>query len=107
MIDAKSTLTYTDGANFPDTLTVNATGAGTGDGTELVKALMDQFLGGFYSLMDAAGLTPDSLTEAPGTSQIVESVQRLSKPRRFQASSDESQTASTLPAWMVYAGKEG
>lgn len=78
MVDFKSSLTNTDGANYPDTLTVNATGAGTGDGTELVKILMDQFVGGFYALMDAAGLTPDSVTEAPDTSQILDSVRKIS-----------------------------
>lgn len=77
MVDFKTVLVNTDGANFPDTLTINSTGAGVGDGTELVKILMDQFVGSHYALMDEAGLTPNSLTEAPGTSQIVESVRRI------------------------------
>lgn len=77
MVNFKDVLGNTDGVDFPNTLTVNATGAGTGDGTEMVKILFDQIFGLCYSLMDSAGLTPDSLTEAPGTSQIVESVQRI------------------------------
>ncbi|KPK92400.1 hypothetical protein AMJ80_06665 [bacterium SM23_31] len=78
MINYLSTFTYTNGAAFPDTLSINATGAGTADGTEIIKALIDDIWGGRYALMDAAGLTPDAVTEAPGTSQLLDAIRKIS-----------------------------
>jgi len=78
LINYKTTFTYTNGVNFPNTKTVNATGAGTADGTELVKAFGDNIWGITQALLDAAGLTPDSVTEAPGTSQILDAIRKIS-----------------------------
>jgi hypothetical protein len=77
MIDYLAAFVNTNGQPFPLTLAVNATGAGSGDGTEVVKLLLDQAIGSQYALLDAAGLTPDSVTEAPGTSQILEAMRRI------------------------------
>lgn len=78
MIDYFSSFTYTNGAAFPNTLSVNATGAGTGDGTEIIKLLVDDIWGARQALMDAAGLTPDSVTEAPSTSQLLDAIRKIS-----------------------------
>lgn len=77
MIDYYSSFVYTNGLTFPDTLAINATGAGTGDGTEIVKILIDDLWGARQALMDAAGLVPDSVTEAPDTSQLLEAIRKI------------------------------
>lgn len=77
MIDYYSSFVYTNGVVFPDTLAINATGAGTGDGTEIVKILVDDLWGARQALMDAAGLVPDSVTEAPDTSQLLEAIRKI------------------------------
>ena len=81
MIDYLASFTNTNGSAFPDTLAINATGAGTGDGTEFVKLMVDDFWGARQALLDAAGLTPDSVTEAPDTSQLLESIRLIFRPR--------------------------
>ena len=78
MIDYQTSFVYTNGVPFPDTLAINATGAGTGDGTEIVKILVDDLWGARQALMDAAGLVPDSVTEAPDTSQLLEAIRKIS-----------------------------
>ncbi len=78
MIDYLASFTNTDGAAFPNTLGINATGAGAGDGTEFVKLFVDDLWGGRQALMDAAGLTPDSVTEAVDTSQLLEAIRLIS-----------------------------
>lgn len=77
MIDYLASFTNTDGAAFPDTLGINATGAGAGDGTEFVKLMVDDEWGARQALMDAAGLTPDSVTEAIDTSQLLEAIRKI------------------------------
>lgn len=78
MIDYQTSFVYTNGLPYPFTLAINATGAGTGDGTEIVKILVDDLWGARQALMDAAGLTPDSVTEAPDTSQLLEAIRKIS-----------------------------
>ncbi len=78
MIDYLASFTNTDGAAFPNTLGINATGAGAGDGTEFVKLFVDDLWGGRQALLDAAGLTPDSVTEAVDTSQLLEAIRIIS-----------------------------
>lgn len=77
MIDYQTSFVYTNGVPFPNTLAINATGAGTGDGTEIVKILVDDLWGARQALMDAAGLVPDSVTEAPDTSQLLEAIRKI------------------------------
>lgn len=61
---------------FPNTLAINVTTPGAGDGTEYIAAQVNDNWGFHQALMDYAGLTPDSVTEAPGTSQMVEALQK-------------------------------
>jgi hypothetical protein len=62
---------------FPNTLAVNVTTPGAGDGTEFIAAGVNDSWGFHQALMAYADLIPDSVTEAPGTSQMVEAM-RLS-----------------------------
>ena len=75
MIDYVAVFTNTNSLAFPDTLTVNASGPSTDDGTELVKLFGDDIWGARQAVMDYAGLIPDGVSEAPGTSQLVEALQ--------------------------------
>ena len=59
---------------FPDTVAQNVSAPGAGDGTEFVAATVDDTWGFHQALLDYAGLTPDAVTEAPGTSQMVEAL---------------------------------
>jgi hypothetical protein len=59
---------------FPDTVAQNVSVPGAGDGTEFVAATVDDTWGFHQALMDYAGLTPDAVTEAPGTSQMLEAL---------------------------------
>jgi len=74
MIDYDASFTNTNGSAFPDTLAVNVTAPGAGDGTEFVKLMVDDIWGRAQALMDYAGLTPDGVTEAPDTAQILEAI---------------------------------
>lgn len=81
MIILKDAFTFTNGAVFPDTLSVNSTTPTSVDGTEFKKAMIDDEWGARYALLDwankaDAAWVPDDVTEAPGTSQFVESLIR-------------------------------
>lgn len=76
MIDYRTVFTNTDGVAFPNTKAVNVTTPGAGDGTEFIAAGVNDSWGFHQALMDYAGLTPDSVGEAPGTSQMVEAMRR-------------------------------
>jgi len=74
MIDYETGFVNTDGAPFPNTLAINATAPGAGDGTEFVALLVNDIWGRAQAIMDYAGLTPDGVMEAPGTAQIIEAL---------------------------------
>ncbi len=74
MINYFSVFINTNGLAFPNTLAVNASGPSATDGTEFVKAMIDDIWGARQAVMDAAGLVPDGVTEAPGTSQFLEAL---------------------------------
>jgi hypothetical protein len=76
MIDYLASFTYTNLVGFPDTEAVNATGPGATDGTEFVKLMIDDHWGARQAIMNHAGLTPDGVTEADGTAQIIEALQK-------------------------------
>jgi len=76
MINYLSSFTNTNGVAFPDTLGINASGPSATDGTEFVKLFIDDLWGARQALMDYAGLTPDTVTEAPGTAQTIEAIQK-------------------------------
>lgn len=75
MIDYATVLANTSGA-FPNILAVNVSAAGAGDGTEFVAALVNDIWGRAQALMSRAGLTPDGVTEAPDTAQIISAISR-------------------------------
>lgn len=82
MINYLASFANTNGLTFPDTLSVNTSGGGATDGTEVVKLLIDDMWGARQAIMDHAGLTPDTVTEAPGTAQILDALRlgMLGKP---------------------------
>ena len=61
---------------FPDAVAVNASGPSAIDGTEFVKGMIDDEWGARQAIMDYAGLTPDSVSEAAGASQFLEAIQK-------------------------------
>jgi hypothetical protein len=71
---------YTGGP-FPNFSAKNATGAGATDGTEWLKALIDDYLLGWsQALLDHEGLSPDGVAEAAGASQILDAIQNILPP---------------------------
>lgn len=76
-VDSNVAFTNTDGVAFPDNASINATGPSTEDGTEFVKIMIDNYMfGPMQALLDHAGLTPDGVTEAAGTAQMIEVLQK-------------------------------
>jgi hypothetical protein len=76
MIDYRTVFTNTDGVAFPNTKAVNVTTPGAGDGTEFIAAMVNDAWGARQALMDYTNLSPDTVTEAPGTSQMVDALRR-------------------------------
>lgn len=67
--------TYTDGSAFPNTAAVNATGSGTGDGTEFKKQFVDDLWGFMQALLSNTGQTPSNVAETSATSQLMRAIQ--------------------------------
>ncbi len=76
MVDYVAVFTNTDLAAFPLTAAVNASGPSATDGTEFVKLMIDDHWGARQALMNYAGLIPDGVTEADGTAQMIEVLQK-------------------------------
>lgn len=76
MINYLSSFTNTNGISYPGTGFINATSPGATDGTEFVKLFGDDIWLARQAIMTYAGLTPDGVTEAVGTSQFVEALQK-------------------------------
>lgn len=68
---------FTNGLEFPDTLAKKSTTLTSRDGTQMNKSFVDFIWGSTQAIMDRAGITPDGVLEAPGTSQIVESIESI------------------------------
>lgn len=76
-LDASVAFVNTNGAGFPNTESVNASGPTATDGTEFIKAMVDNYMfGPQQAILDYAGLTPDGLAEAAGASQVLEAMQK-------------------------------
>lgn len=76
-IDAFTTFTNTNNVAFPDTESINASGPTATDGTEFVKVMVDNYMfGPQQALLNHAGLIPDGVPEADGTSQELEALKR-------------------------------
>ena len=76
MIIYDASFVNTNGLAFPNTLTINATGPATSDGTEMVKLFGDDLWGRFQAILDYAGLTPNGVSEGPGVSQHIEALKK-------------------------------
>ena len=74
MIDYKTSITNTDNTAFPNTLAVNVSVPGAGDGTEFVALMVNDIWGRAQALLNYAGLTPDGVMEAPNTAQILTAI---------------------------------
>lgn len=75
MIDYAASFTNTTGA-FPDIVADNVSAPGAGDGTEFVKLMIDDIWGRAQAIMNYAGLAPDGVSEADGTAQILEALNK-------------------------------
>lgn len=75
MKDQASTFTNSSGS-FPNTLGVDVSAPGAGDGTEWIAEYVNCDWGYQQHLMTKAGLTPNGVTEANGASQIYTAMQR-------------------------------
>ena len=61
----------------PDVLAINATGPSATDGTEFIAAMINNYMfGPQQALLGHAGLSPDGITEAAGTAQTIEAIQK-------------------------------
>lgn len=75
-ISPNTIYTYGSGT-FPNFIATNSTGAATQDGTEIIAEGWNNFiLGPWQALFDYAGITPDGVTEAAGSSQWLECIQK-------------------------------
>ncbi len=86
MINLLSTFTNTNAVAFPDTEAVNSSGGAATDGTEFIAPMVnDGIWGWMQALLDYTGQTPNGITEAPGASQILESLRRFETPGKIIA----------------------
>ena len=60
---------------FPNVFSTNVSVPGAADGTPAIKQWVDDIWGCIQAILDHANLSPDTVTEAAGTSQVVESLQ--------------------------------
>ena len=76
MKDYFTFLVNTDGAAFPLTKSINASGPSATDGTEWVAGWCDEVMGVFQAALFRAGLTPSGVSEAAasGNSQFIEAL---------------------------------
>ncbi len=77
MIDYLATFINTNGSAFPNTAAKNETSPGAADGTEFIKALIDDIWGARQALLDEVSLAPDGVTEAVGASQQLDALKLL------------------------------
>lgn len=75
MIDYAAVFSYVSGA-FPNIVGVNSTGPSTADGTEFIKAFIDDIWGRFQAMLDYANLTPSGVTESPAASQHIDAIKK-------------------------------
>lgn len=79
MIDYAAIFSNFSGA-FPNIVAVNASGGGATDGTEYIKAFIDDLWGENQAVMDFAGFTPTGVAEATGLSQRLDAILKFIKP---------------------------
>lgn len=79
MIDYAAIFSNFSGS-FPNIVAVNASGGGATDGTEFIKAFIDDLWGVNQAVMDFAGFTPNAAAEAAGASQRLDAILKFIKP---------------------------
>ena len=62
---------------YPDVEPVDNTGAGTDDGTPVIKQWVTEIFGVFQALLDKAGLSPSGIAESATTSQILNAIRMI------------------------------
>ena len=65
---------------FPNTTGKNSSGGGATDGTPWIRAFIDNYFGLSQALLDAAGMTPDTATDAAGACQQLDAIRFVSGP---------------------------
>jgi hypothetical protein len=75
MIDSTAVFTNFSGA-FPNIVGVNSSGPSTTDGTEFIKAFIDDIWGRFQAMLDYAALTPNGVTESATASQHIDAIKK-------------------------------
>lgn len=75
MKDPTTVFTNYTGA-WPNVLARNISAPADGLGTEWIAEFVDTVWGSYQAIIDSAGLTPDGVTEAAGTSQLLEAMQK-------------------------------
>jgi len=62
---------------FPNSLAIDASGAGLTDGSEFTAAYINNFVFGIsQAVLDYSGVTPNGVAEAAGASQFIEGMQK-------------------------------
>lgn len=77
MINYNSVFVNTDGNSFPNTAGKDSSGPGTTDGTEWVKLFIDDVWGAAQALLNYTDDTPNTVSEADGASQRLESLKKI------------------------------
>lgn len=77
MINYLASFVNTDGNSFPNTASVNSSGPGTTDGTEFIKAMIDDLWGYNQALLNYTEDTPNGSSEANGASQRLNSINKI------------------------------
>jgi hypothetical protein len=104
MIDYATAFTNFSGA-FPNIVAVNASGGGATDGTEYIKAFIDDLWGENQAIMDFAGFTPNAIAEAAGSSQRLDAILKFIKPIVVDVTADVT-LSDERPRQLVKAVKQ-
>ena len=104
MIDYAAIFTNFSGA-FPNITAVNASGGGATDGTEYIKAFIDDLWGENQAIMDFAGFTPTGVAEATGLSQRLDAILKFIKPIVVDVTADVT-LSDERPRQLVKAVKQ-
>ena len=104
MIDYAAIFTNFSGA-FPNITAINASGGGATDGTEYIKACIDDLWGENQAVMDFAGFTPTGVAEATGLSQRLDAILKFIKPIVVDVTADVT-LSDERPRQLVKAVKQ-
>ncbi len=104
MIDYAAIFSNFSGA-FPNIVAVNASGGGATDGTEFIKAFIDDLWGVNQAVMDFAGFSPNAAAEAAGASQRLDAILKFIKPIVVDVTADIT-LSDERPRQLVKAVKQ-